>query len=103
MDYTPLFIFANVILNQSKMEKTAKKIGWLGITLCGLCCALPIIGAVVGISSLTAIAFYLEKIGIVALGLAGIFFAYYFYQKNQAKKPVQPHAKQIVIVKKKIP
>ncbi|GAB2642667.1 hypothetical protein [Emticicia sp. W12TSBA100-4] len=68
------------------MEKTAKKLGWLGITLCGLCCALPIIGAVAGISSLTAIAFYLEKIGIIALGLAGIFFAYYFYQKNQAKK-----------------
>lgn len=69
-----------------KTDKTAKKLGWVGIALCGLCCALPIFGAVAGISSLTAIAFYLEKIGILALGLAGIFFIYAFYQKKQATK-----------------
>lgn len=63
-----------------------KKLGWVSIGLCGLCCALPIIGAIAGISSLTVIALYLEKIGIIVLGAAGIFFIYAFYQKrNQAK------------------
>ncbi len=69
-----------------KTDKTAKKLGWAGIALCGLCCALPIIGAVAGIGSLTAVAFYLEKIGILALGLAGIFFIYTYYQRKQAAK-----------------
>ena len=52
---------------EKKSKTTAKKLGWLGITLCGLCCALPIIGTIAGISSLTALAFYVEKIGIIAL------------------------------------
>lgn len=69
-----------------KTDKTAKKIGWAGIALCGLCCALPIVGAIAGISTLTAISFYLEKIGILALGLAGTFFIYSFYRKKQAAK-----------------
>jgi len=63
-----------------------KKLGWVSIGLCGLCCALPIVGAIAGMSSLTVIAVYLEKIGIIALGAAGILFIYSFYQKrNQAK------------------
>lgn len=71
------------------MEKTEnkwyKRLGWTGVILCGLCCALPIIGAAVGIASLTALSFYLEKIGILALGLAAIFFLYAWY--NKRKKP----------------
>lgn len=63
-----------------------KKLGLLGIGLCGICCALPLIGAVIGISSLTVIAFYLEKIGIVLIGIAGIFFLYYRYKQTQSAK-----------------
>lgn len=63
-----------------------KKLGWVSGGLCGLCCALPIIGAVAGVSSLTIISVYLEKIGIIALGASGIFFIYAYYQKrNKAK------------------
>lgn len=69
-----------------KKSPLFKKLGITSIALCGLCCALPIIGAVAGIGSLTAIAFYLEKIGIIALGLTGVFLAYYIYQKRQEKK-----------------
>jgi len=58
----------------------------VSIGLCGLCCALPIIGAFAGISSLTAIAFYMEKIGIVALALAGFLFVYSFYKKQEVTK-----------------
>ncbi|MEX1190619.1 MAG: hypothetical protein WEA99_01515 [Brumimicrobium sp.] len=69
-----------------KSKPLYKKLGWTSIGLCGLCCSLPIIGAVAGIGSLTAFGLYAEKIGIVALGLAGILFAIHFYKKNQAKK-----------------
>lgn len=68
------------------MEKIAKKVGWIGIALCGLCCSVPIIGAVAGISSLVAITYYLEKISIIALTLVGIFFIYAFYQKKKTEK-----------------
>lgn len=72
------------------MEKTNnkwyKRLGWAGIVLCGLCCALPIIGTAIGIASLTALSFYLEKIGILALGLAAFFFLYALYNKRKKVK-----------------
>lgn len=73
--------------NETKLKQsTFKNLGWASIGLCGLCCALPIVGAFAGISSLTAIAFYIEKIGIVALALAGFLFVYSFYKKQQETK-----------------
>lgn len=63
-----------------------RKLGLAGIGLCGLCCALPMIGTLIGIGSLTAIAFYLEKFGIFVLGLAVIFFAYNYFKKRQKAK-----------------
>ncbi|MFZ6025362.1 MAG: hypothetical protein ACOYVG_13000 [Bacteroidota bacterium] len=72
------------------MEKNKKnwykQLGWTGIALCGLCCTLPIIGTAVGMASLTALSFYLEKIGILALGLAGFFFWYAWYKKRKEAK-----------------
>ena len=58
-----------------------KTFGLTGIILCGLCCALPIIGSILAITYLTAIAYYLQKTGIVVLGLAGLFFVLHTYQK----------------------
>ena len=73
-----------------QMEKNTKswykKLGWTGLALCGLCCALPIIGAAVGMASLTVLSFYLEKIGILALGLAAFFFWYSWYGKRKKAK-----------------
>ncbi|GAB2820511.1 hypothetical protein [Ferruginibacter profundus] len=63
-----------------------KKLGWTGIALCGLCCALPIIGTAIGVASLTALSVYVEKIGILALGLAGFFFWYALYNKRKGAK-----------------
>lgn len=72
------------------MEKTNnkwyKRMGGVGIVLCGLCCALPIIGTALGVASLTALSFYLEKIGILALGLAAFFFLYAWYTKRKKAK-----------------
>lgn len=71
---------------ESTKKSWYKRLGWTGVVLCGLCCALPIIGAAVGIASLTAISFYLEKIGILALGLAAFFFWYAWYSKRKKAK-----------------
>lgn len=67
-------------------NKWYKRFGWAGIALCGLCCALPIIGTAIGIASLTALSFYLEKIGILALGLAAFFFWYAWYKRQKKDK-----------------
>ena len=69
-----------------KTTSVAKKMGWAGIALCGLCCALPIIGAVIGMASLVTLSFYLEKIGILALGLAAFLFLYAWYCKRENSK-----------------
>lgn len=66
-----------------KSNALAKKLGLAGIALCGLCCMLPVIGAAIGMASLTAISFYLEKIGILALGFAAFFFWYAWYRKRK--------------------
>ncbi len=63
-----------------------KRLGWTGIALCGLCCALPAIGTAIGMASLVALSVYLEKIGILALGLAGFFFWYAWYSKRKKTK-----------------
>lgn len=67
-------------------NKWYKRLGWAGIALCGLCCTLPIIGTAIGISSLAALSFYLEKIGLLALGLAAFFFWYVWYRKRKKAK-----------------
>lgn len=71
---------------RKKSLKRPKMLGWLGVGLCGLCCALPFLGVIGGITFFTAMAVYLEMIAILALGLAGVFFAYAWYEKNQKEK-----------------
>ncbi|MEK7724142.1 MAG: hypothetical protein AAB336_07340 [Acidobacteriota bacterium] len=74
-------------MNLKKEEKSASgKLGLLGIGLCGLCCVFPIIGALIGISSFSLIAFYMEKLGIFVLVLALIFFVYDYFKKRQSEK-----------------
>jgi membrane protein implicated in regulation of membrane protease activity len=72
--------------NNQKSKSMAKKLGWIGIALCGLCCTLPIIGVAFGIASITALSVYLEKIGIVILGITGFMFWYAWYNKRKKEK-----------------
>lgn len=65
------------------MKKWYKKLRWAGIILCGVCCALPLIGAAIGLASITTLAFYLEKTGIAALVLAALFFSYSVYKTRK--------------------
>ena len=64
--------------------KMAKNMGLLGIGLCALCCALPIIGIVGGAGILATRALYAEKIAIVLLTISAASFAIWQYRKRQA-------------------
>ena len=63
--------------------KLAKNMGLLGIGLCALCCALPIIGIVGGAGILATIAMYAERIAIVLLIISAASFAIWQYKKKQ--------------------
>jgi hypothetical protein len=56
-----------------------------GIGLCGLCCALPFIGAAFGIGTLTIVSHYLDEIGWGLMIIAAGFFIYRHYKKCKAK------------------
>ncbi|MDP1817784.1 MAG: hypothetical protein Q8K92_25225 [Leadbetterella sp.] len=70
--------------------KAAKKLGFGGILLCGVCCTFPFIGAFFGIGSFGLIAMYLERVGILSVALAALFLVYYFYKKKQNAKSCAP-------------
>ncbi len=53
--------------NQKKASRFVKKLGFLGIGLCALCCALPVAGAIAGIGAFSVLAVYFEKIGLALL------------------------------------
>jgi ABC-type nickel/cobalt efflux system permease component RcnA len=63
--------------------KLAKNMGLLGIGLCALCCALPIIGIVGGAGILVTIALYAEKIASVLLIISAASFAIWHYRRRQ--------------------
>lgn len=64
--------------------KMAKTLGFIGLGLCALCCALPIIGIIGGAGLLTTLTLYAEKIALVLLIISAAFFAIWFYRKRQA-------------------
>jgi len=61
----------------------AKNMGLLGIGLCALCCALPIIGIVGGTGFLAVLSLYAEKIAVMLLIISGGLFAFWQYKKRQ--------------------
>lgn len=75
-------------MNTKNPGRTAKILGFLGIGLCGLCCALPIIGIIGGAGVLGAIAVYAEKIagGILVLSVSALVIAWYRKRKSPTCK-----------------
>jgi hypothetical protein len=63
--------------------KMAKTFGFVGIGLCALCCALPIIGIIGGAGILASISLYAEKAAFVLLIISAALFALWFYRKRQ--------------------
>jgi ABC-type nickel/cobalt efflux system permease component RcnA len=67
-----------------KPGKLTKNLGLVGIGLCAICCALPIISIVGGAGILATVALYAEKIAIVLLIISAASFAIWQYKKRQA-------------------
>jgi hypothetical protein len=63
-------------------KRMLKSLGLVGIALCAACCALPIIGVMVGVGSLSVLSRYFEWAGIAALVLALAFFGIYYFRKK---------------------
>jgi hypothetical protein len=61
-----------------------KKLGWIGIGLCVLCCTLPILGTVVGIGALASLAFYFEKIAVGILLVTAVLFVFWIFSKRKS-------------------
>jgi hypothetical protein len=88
VEHAPWFTFANVIIKQMKKIHLIKvkmmswiKLGLTGIGLCGLCCALPFISAFLGMSSMMAIGYYLDKVAFILITIAVMVLIYTFYKK----------------------
>lgn len=65
-------------------KKMFKGLGLIGISLCVACCALPLVGVMLGVGALSVISMYFEWAGIAALVLALVFFGLYYFKKKQA-------------------
>ncbi|WP_316826293.1 hypothetical protein [Pedobacter miscanthi] len=71
---------------QLLMISMFKKMGFVRIGLCSVCCLLPMIAASIGMASVSALSFYLEKTGFILVLLGGAAF---LYDLNSSKrKPV---------------
>lgn len=64
--------------------KLAKMLGFLGIGLCALCCALPFVGIIGGAGILATIALHAEKTAVILLILSGSAFGVWYYHKRKA-------------------
>lgn len=58
--------------------------GLIGLGLCALCCALPIVGIIGGAGILATISLYAEKIALVLLIISAASFGIWLYKKKQA-------------------
>lgn len=67
-------------------NKKFKALGIAGITLCALCCLLPIAGAIFGFAALASLATHLEKLAIAFLALSAIGFGIYLLKKTKKAK-----------------
>ena len=65
-------------------KKLFNGLGFVGIALCAVCCALPIVGVMLGVGTLSVLSKYFEWAGIASLALALVFFGIYFARKKKA-------------------
>jgi hypothetical protein len=65
-------------------KKLFKGLGFVGIALCAACCALPIVGVMLGVGTLSVLSAFFEWAGIASLVLALVFFAIYFTRRKKA-------------------
>jgi hypothetical protein len=66
-----------------KENKLPAVFRYVGITLCIACCTLPLLGVVLGIGAITALAKYLEWGAMITLVIALVVAGVYFYQRKK--------------------
>jgi len=67
-----------------KPALTANVLGFLGIGLCALCCAIPIFGIIGGAGLLAGLAVYTEKIALILLVASLAAFGLAGYRRKKA-------------------
>lgn len=73
----------NMETTQKEPGRTAKIFGFLGLTLCALCCALPVIGIIGGAGVLATVALYAEKVAVILLIISSASFGIWFYLRRR--------------------
>jgi ABC-type glycerol-3-phosphate transport system permease component len=64
-------------------KKIVKNAGLLGLGLCGLCCALPVLGIIGGTGILSSLDLCNERVGLILLTIAIAFFGFWLYRKKK--------------------
>ena len=67
-----------------KRGKWAKNMGFLGLGLCALCCATPIIAIVGSTGVLSILSLYAERAALVMLIFSTGVFTFWLYKKRTA-------------------
>lgn len=68
------------------MRKLTRSGAVIGFSLCGLCCAAPLLGAVAGMGALASFAASLEKIAVGLLGVTALILLWSAVQSRRQGK-----------------
>jgi len=69
---------------EKKKMRNARRLGILGVVLCGACCAIPLL-PFIGAGMAATLAFWSEKIGLICLIGAAVFFMVYLVKRSRKK------------------
>jgi hypothetical protein len=71
---------------KSKRLRNIKFLGLTGLSLCALCCLLPIAGAFFGLGGLVTLSAKFESLAMILIALSAILLGIYFYRKSKHRK-----------------
>ncbi|MCW7467563.1 hypothetical protein EHQ23_09005 [Leptospira bourretii] len=72
--------------SENRLLEIVKKFGILGIGLCGFCCLAPVFFALLGLSSLTWLFIFSEKIGIISILISLVLLGIWILKRKLGKK-----------------
>lgn len=69
---------------ENRLVAWSKRLGFFGITVCGICCLSPLLFALLGISAISWMLSAFEWIGIVSLAFAAILLSIGFLKRKMS-------------------